>query len=69
MTLILKNLISDCIKTGHSIIVFSNYGMASIKRYPDLRNRLLRDRSFCKSYVVRLDATMVRIKYPNKRFS
>jgi len=67
LTLILKDFISDCIKAGHNIIVFSDHGMASVRRYLDLMNRLLRDRSFCKSYVVGLDATMIRIKYLNER--
>ena len=59
----IKSLLSQAINRGYMFIVFSDHGMADVRSYINIMPSLLRDSNLGKTYVVGVDATMIRFKY------
>ena len=58
-----KSLLSRAIDRGYTFIVFSDHGMANVHSYVNVMPSLLRDSNLGETYVVGVDATMIRFKY------
>ncbi len=50
-------------RAGYGYIVFSDHGMATVKRFLDVYRYILRDPEYGRKYVVGIDATFLRIFY------
>ena len=60
---VVSSFVSSAFRRGFVPVIFSDHGMADVSRYINVLPSLLRDRNFGRSYVVGVDATMVRFKY------